>query len=158
MKLPLIFQPLCNFRAIKVAGIAAILTAIIYGLFSVIVAAGAIGFRVLPPAELLSFAAVKAFLSFTAADWIVFALFPVAAGLLFANYDYWRCKSQMGQVGLFAGLIAATCPACILPVLGLTAFTTLAFRISWVIKLAALAFIVFATYLIARKQQKCRMT
>jgi len=156
MNLFLIFEPLKNKKALKIGIISGAVIGLIYFIFSIIVAMFSIGFNVMPFSDLFSFAIIKSFSLFTIADWVVFALFPILGGLVFANYEHWKCKSsKIAHSGLVGGLLVATCPACILPVLGLTAATTAVFQISWIIKIGALALLLVSTYLIAYKQQKC---
>ena len=152
----LIFRPLKNKKALKIGIISGIFIGIIYFIFSIVVVMLSIGFDALPFSDLFSFAIIKSFSLFTIADWVVFALFPILGGLVFANYEHWKCKSsKTANAGLVGGLLAATCPACILPVLGLTAATTAAFQISWIVKIGALILLLVSAYFIAHKQQKC---
>lgn len=155
MKLNLLFQPLRNPYALKRGVFAFVVAAVVYGFFAVVVTASIIGFTALPIANLLLFSTIKTFSTYRIADWVIFGLIIFSIGLLFANYAHWKCKSKTGQAGLLTGLIAATCPACILPALGIAAFTTAAFRISVVLKLIAFVLIIMATYMVASRQQKC---
>lgn len=155
MKLDLIFQPLRNSRALQRGVFALVAAAAVYGLFAVVVTASTIGFTAMPVADLLLFSTIKTFSTYRIVDWAIFGLLIFSIGLLFANYEHWKCKSKAGDAGLLAGLIAATCPACILPALGIAAFTTAAFRISFALKLIAFALIILATYMVANKQRKC---
>jgi len=60
-------------------------------------------------------------------------------------------------MGLVAGLFAATCPACILPILGLASIATTIFNFSLLIKTGALVVIIASTYFVVYKQQKCKV-
>lgn len=155
MKLYLIFQPLRNARALQWGVFALIAAATVYGLFAVLVTASTIGFTTMPIADLLLFSTIKTFSLYRTVDWVIFGLLIFSIGLLFANYAHWKCKSKAGGAGLLTGLIAATCPACILPALGIAAFTTAAFRISFALKILAFTLIIVATYMVANKQRKC---
>ncbi len=156
MKYLIIFKPLVDRKALKVGIIASLVISLIYLAFSVLVTMYSVGFNSMSLHNLFIFSLFKAFSLFVLSDWIFLFLFPLAGGLLFANYEYWRCKSsKTANTGLLAGLFATTCPACILPVLGLTSLTTVVFRISWVVKIAALAILLFSIYFIAYRQNKC---
>lgn len=56
------------------------------------------------------------------------------------------------------GLFAATCPACLLPVLGAASLTTTALRASLIIKISALVLLISSIYYVANRQQKCRIS
>jgi len=156
MNVFLIFEPLKNKKALKIGIISGVIIGLVYFVFSIFVSMLSIGFDAMPFFDLFSFGLIKSFSMFTIADWIVFALFPIIGGLVFANYEYWKCKSsKIAHTGLVGGLLAATCPACILPVLGLASATTAVFQLSWIIKISALVLLLASTYLIAYKQQKC---
>lgn len=155
MKFDLIFQPLRNLHALKRGVFALFTAAVVYSFFAVVVTASTIGWTQLPITDLLLFSFIKTFSMYRIVDWVIFGLLIFSIGLLFANYAHWKCKSKAGKAGLFTGFIAATCPACILPALGIATFTTAAFRISFVLKLIAFALIIMATYLVANRQQKC---
>ena len=156
MKYLLIFKPLENKKALKVGIVATIVISLVYLTVSVLVTMYSVGFNSMSLHNLFIFSLFKSFSSLVLSDWIFLFLFPLIGGLLFANYEYWKCKnSKTANTGLFAGLIAATCPACILPVLGLTSLTTVVLRISWVVKISALAILLFSIYFIAYRQNKC---
>ena len=102
------------------------------------------------------FGALRAFSTFNNLDWIILALFPLAGGLLFANCSFWKCKSKKSSsAGLVAGLLAAICPACILPIFGATLFVTFLTKISIYIKIAGLIFIIGGTYYVANTNCTC---
>ncbi len=156
MKYFIIFRPLGNKKALKVGIIAAVVISLVYLTVSVLITMYSVGFTSMSLPNLFIFSLFKAFSLLVLSDWIFLLLFPFAGGLLFANYEYWRCKSsKTANVGLMGGLIAATCPACILPVLGLTSLTTTVLRISWVVKISALALLFVSIYFVAYRRNKC---
>jgi len=157
MKIKAIFDPLKKKESLKVFFLALTIIAGVYFIFS-------IGFALLsikpfPQGKIMDiiiFSGFKAFSTFFLIDWILLALFPLVGGLLFANYSYYKCKtSTAGKTGLGLGLIAATCPACILPILGFTAAITFLTKISIYIKIGALLLLVGATVYVANKEKKC---
>lgn len=153
----IVFYPLKNKKAIKIFLLSAIIISVIYLLFSI--ALSLFSTTPFPKGNLIEvilFGGFKAFSTFIAIDWIILALFPLFGGLLFANYSYWKCKtSKTANTGLVAGLFAATCPACILPVLGIFSSAAFLASISIYIKIGALILLIGATYFVANKQNKC---
>lgn len=159
MNIFIIFEPLKDKKSLKIGIIATLIITFLYFLFSVILGLISIGkwydesFLLI-----LQFALLKSYSQFRFIDWIFLFAFPLVGGLLFANYEYWKCKSSTGaNVGLIAGMIAATCPACILPILGAASLTTAAFNASWIIKISALVLLISSTYYVAYIQQKCKV-
>lgn len=156
----IIFQPLKEKKSLKIGIISAVIITIVYFAFSLILGLLSIG-KWYDESFLLiaQFAILKSFSGFRFIDWILFFGLPLAGGLLFANYQYWKCKSNAtANIGLVAGLFAATCPACILPILGLASIATTLFNLSLFIKTGALVIIIASTYFVIYKQQKCRVS
>ena len=160
MKPLIIFQALKDKKSLKIGLISAAIIMIIYFAFSLILGLLSIG-KWYDESFLLiaQFAILKSFSGFVLVDWLLFFGLPLSGGLLFANYNYWKCKSNTaGNIGLVAGLFAATCPACILPILGLASIATTLFNLSLIIKTSALVVIVASTYFVIYKQQKCKVS
>ena len=154
-----IFQALKDKRSLKIGIISALIITIVYFAFSLVLGLVSIG-KWYDESFLLiaQFAILKSFSGFRFIDWILFFGLPLSGGLLFANYRYWRCKgNSAANIGLVAGLFAATCPACILPILGLASIATTLFNISLFIKISALVIIIASTYFVIYKQQKCKV-
>ena len=109
--------------------------------------------------DIILFSGLKAFSTFTLFDWIILAMFPLVGGLLFANYSFWKCKyNKTANTGMFIGLLAATCPACILPFIGFSSFFVFLTGISIYLKTGALLVVLAATFIVANKQNKCTPT
>ena len=111
----IIFQALKDKRSLKIGIISALIITIVYFVFSLVLGLISIG-KWYDESFLLiaQFAILKSFSQFRLFDWILFFAFPLTGGLLFANYSFRKCKdASVGSVGLIAGLIAATCPACV---------------------------------------------
>jgi hypothetical protein len=157
MRIESIFYPLKEKKSIQVFFLSAFVITMTYLIFSI--SLSVFSTRPLPKGnaiDIILFGGFKAFSSFTSSDWAILALFPVFGGLLFANYTYYKCKtSKSGQAGLIVGLLAATCPACILPVVGVSVFFTFLTKISIYIKAAALILILISTFLVANSRNKC---
>lgn len=156
MNFKAIFIPLKDKKTIKVFFVSVIIIAIVYFAFSVVLSL--LTTKPLPDGsivDILLFSGFKAFSTFNILDWIILGLFPLFGGLLFANYSYWKCKnSKVGNTGLIAGLLAATCPACILPVIGITSFITILTKIAIYIKIIALLLLLGGTIYVANKNCK----
>ena len=156
----IIFQALKDKKSLKIGLISALVITIVYFAFSLVLGLISIG-KWYDESFLLiaQFAILKSFSGFKFIDWILFFALPLSGGLLFANYQYWKCKSNAAaNLGLVAGLFAATCPACILPILGLASIATTLFNLSLYIKTSALVIIIASTYFVIYKQRKCKVT
>lgn len=157
MKLRPVFVPLKQKKSLNVFIWSALIITAIYFSFSVLLSL--LSTRPLPKAnitDLILFGSLKAFATFNYVDWIILAMFPLAGGILFANYSYWKCKSnKTAKTGLAFGLLAATCPACILPVVGFYSFVTFLTGISIYIKLGALLLVIGATVFVANQKNVC---
>ena len=156
----IIFKCLKDKKALKSFVNSALLIAAIYVGFSI--ALSLITTKPFPKGPLLQviqFGGLKAFAGFLMLDWVVFFGFILVGALLFANYGYWKCPSKTtGHVGLMAGLVTATCPACILPVLGITSFAAGVSTATLFIKIGLLGGLLVATYLVVYKQKSCKIT
>jgi len=155
----IIFQALKDKKSLKIGIISALIITIVYFIFSLVLGLVSIEKGYAESFLLIAqFAILKSFLGFRFIDWIFFFGIPLSGGLLFANYNYWKCKSNsMANTGLIAGLFAATCPACILPILGLASIATTLLNISLFIKISAIVIIIASTYFVIYKQQKCKV-
>jgi len=156
----IIFRFFRNKHANHVFLISAVLIAILYLVFSVVLALVTTRpFPKGPVLDVIAFGWIKANSFLLPFDWIIFILIVLSGAMLFANYSYWRCgQKAAGKVGITAGVIAATCPACILPVLGISALGTAVAVASNIIKVAIVLVLVGATYFIVNKQKKCGIT
>ncbi|MBC8500708.1 MAG: hypothetical protein ISS25_00445 [Nanoarchaeota archaeon] len=158
MKFQVIFFPLKEKKTIKVFLLSTIIIAIVYVSFSIILSL--LSTRPLPEGSMINillFTGFKAFSGFNVFDWVILGLFPIIGGLLYANYSYWKCKAnKAANVGLVAGLLAATCPACILPVVGISSFIAFLTKISIYIKIVALLVLVWGTFYVANIQCKTK--
>lgn len=156
-KFTIIFKALENKKGIKTFFISAIIISLVYLLFSILTSL--LATKPWPKVNLIDlilFAGMKAFSMFTTLDWIILVLFPLFGGLLFANYSYWKCKTnKLSKAGLTGGLFAAICPACLLPIIGAYSFVAFLTKIIIYIKIGALAMIIVATYFVASRQTKC---
>lgn len=156
MNFKAIFEPLKDKKALKTFFLSIIIIAIIYISFSVILSIIAV--KPLPNGSIIDvilYGGLRAFSTFNILDWIILSLFPLLGGLLFANYSYWKCEnSKVGNTGLIAGLLAATCPACILPIIGITSFITFLTKITIYIKIIALLLLLGGTIYVANKNCK----
>lgn len=102
------------------------------------------------------FSFVKSIYQFPMVDLVLFTGIVLSAVLLFANYNYWKCSSEnVGKVGLLAGIFALSCPACLLPLLGVASIATFALQVGYVIKIGALILILGGTYFVANRKIKC---
>jgi len=150
----IIFKFLKDSQAVKTGLLSAGIILSVYVGFSVLLSV--LSLRPFPEGSLIDiilFGGLRAFSGFRPIDWVILGLFPIFGGILFANYSFWKCKtSGTAKTGLFAGLLAATCPACILPVIGASSVLTFVTKISIYIKIGALALIIGATYVVVRKQ------
>ena len=109
-----------------------------------------------PVIDVILFGGLKAFAGFLVYDWIMFVGLILVGALLFANYSYWKCNTKKtGTAGVTAGLLTATCPACILPALGITSLGAGFAVAANIAKFVILVVLVGATYFIVNKQQKC---
>jgi len=160
MKATIIFIPLKIAKHLKVFGITAGIIAATYLAFSIII--GTATLKPFPSGnwfDIMLFGALRSFSSLTTFDWVILALFPLVGGLLFANYSYWRCSpTKSGKAGLIAGLVAATCPVCIFPIIGIAAIATSLAVVATVIKVAGLLVLIGATYAVALKDTKCKIS
>jgi hypothetical protein len=157
MKLKPVFTPLKNKKALKVFFISALTLSVIYVVFSV-----SLSMFVTTPLpggtffDYILFGGFNAFSTFLWYNWIILSFFPILGGLLFANYTYYKCKvSKTGQGGLAVGLLAATCPACILPLVGVFSFVALLTKYTIIVNIAALFLILGTTIYVANKKGKC---
>jgi hypothetical protein len=153
----IIFKCFKDRKARNYFYISAIILTVIYVAFSIIIALLTTKpFVTGPILEVILFGWFKAKSFLLPFDWFVFWAFIIVGALLFANYKYWKCSSKAsGKAGMIAGLITATCPACILPVLGLTSIAVGFSRITNIIKISLLILLVAATYYVALKQKDC---
>lgn len=157
MKFTIIFSPLNDKKSLKAFFISSIIITIIYFSFSIALTL----FLTIPfpkgrLTDIILFGWLKAFSTFIAIDWIVLALFPIVGGLLFANYSYWKCKTnKIANTGLGIGLLAAICPACLLPIIGISSFIPFLTKIGIYIKIGTLLVLIGATYYVANRQTKC---
>jgi len=104
------------------------------------------------------FSFVKSIYQFPLADLALFAGIVLSAVLLFANYNYWKCSSEnVGKVGLIAGIFALSCPACLLPLLGVVSFSAFALQLGYALKIGALILILGGTYFVANRKSKCKI-
>ena len=111
-----------------------------------------------PITDVILFGGFKAFAGFLVYDWIMFVGLILVGAMLFANYSYWKCKTKRaGTAGVTAGVLVATCPACILPALGIASLGAGVAIATNIAKLAILVLMVGATYFIVNKQQKCEI-
>lgn len=157
MKFTIIFAPLKHKKSLKIFLLSSVIIAIIYFSFSIILSL--LSTKPFPQGSLVDvilFAGFKAFSTFITLDWIILALFPIFGGLLFANYSYWKCKTNAtANSGLVVGLLAVTCPACILPIIGISSFVTFLTKISIYIKIVSLLVVISTTYYLAINHDKC---
>jgi len=148
------FLPLKKKESLKIFFVSAIIIAIIYIVFSIVTSLLTI--KPFPQGNIffvVLFAAFRSFSTFTNLDWIILALFPLVGGLLFANYSYWKCAtSKTAKTGLAFGLVAAVCPACILPILGISSVIVFVTKISLYLKLGALALLLGSTFYVANRK------
>lgn len=151
------FVPLKSKIGIKVFFKSLILIAITYLIFSILLVFFFSG--LLPNANLLDkllFSALKAFAPLMMVDWIILSLFPLIGGLLFANYNYYKCKTEKKtKAGLFVGFLAASCPACVLPLFGMYSMVIFLSKISLYIEIGALILLLVATYYVANRKKVC---
>ncbi len=104
------------------------------------------------------FSFVKSIYQFPLIDVVLFAGIVLSSVLLFANYNYWKCSSEsIGKVGLFAGIFALSCPACLLPLLGVVSFSAFALQLGYILKIGALLLIIGGTYFVANRESKCKI-
>lgn len=154
----IIFKCLKDKKALKTFILSAAILAIVYFTFSIIISL--LSIKPFPQGtliEIILFGMLRAFSTFRIHDWIVLGLFPLVGGLLFANCSFWKCKSKKSaHTGLVVGLLAAICPACILPIVGITFFVTFLTKISIHIKIAGLIFLVISTYYVANSKCLCK--
>jgi len=154
----IIFEPLKNRKSLRLGILATILIFFVYILINIALFMFSIGFNTMPFNDLVQFAIFKSFTSFTSSEWIFLILFPLVGGLLFANYNYWKCSpDKLTYSGILLGFISTACIACILPALGLAAFATAASHVNQIVKYATLTLLVVATYYVALKQNKCKI-
>jgi hypothetical protein len=157
MDLTIIFKPLKDKKSLELFLLSSIIITIIYFSFSIFLSL--LSTKPFPKGsltEVLLFGGLKAFSTFVFYDWFILALFPIFGGLLFANYTYWKCKTNTtASTGLVAGLLATTCPACILPVVGLSSFVTFLTKINIYIKIVGLLVVISTTYYVAINHEKC---
>lgn len=157
MNINRIFIPLKEKKQLKIFILSTIIITIIYFSFSVLLSL----FSTTPFPKgnflgIILFGLFKAFSTFIALDWIILAMFPLSGGLLFANYSFYKCKSsKAANTGMVAGLLAAVCPACILPIIGISSFVTFLTGISIYIRLGALLLVIGSTVFIANKKKVC---
>ena len=153
MDFSIIFKCLKDKKALRTFVLATVIITVVYFAFSI--SLSLFSTRPFPQGtimDLILFGGLKAFSTFKAFDWIILALFPLVGGLLFANYSYWKCASKTASSGLVVGLFAATCPACILPIMGISSVVTFLTGISVYLKLGALILLVGGTYYVANKR------
>ena len=154
----IIFEPLKDKKSLKFFVISGLVIAMVYVIINVLLFMFTIGIDKMPLPTLIQFSTIKAFSSFTTSEGVFLILFPIVGGLLFANYHYWKCKpNSLTYSGIFLGFLSTMCIACILPVLGLAAFSTIAFQVGRIVKYSVLILLVAAMYYVALKQQKCNL-
>lgn len=155
-----IFQPLRERRGRQVFLFSSLVIIFFYFAFLFTSAALALGFPFLSSAIFFNSSTIvaQAFASYRFLDYFFLLLFPVAGGLLFANCDYWACQKKgaknLGMTGLLLGMFTISCPACLLPLLGLAAATPFFFKFGILIKSILLILTVVSTYTLAYRQQK----
>ena len=158
MNLFIIFKCLKDKKALKTFILSAAILAIVYFAFSIIISL--LSIKPFPQGTIVGiilFGALRAFSPFKILDWVVLGLFPLVGGLLFANCSFWKCKTKKSaHTGLIIGLLATICPACILPIVGVTFFVTFLTKISIYIKIAGLIFLVISTYYVANSKCLCK--
>jgi len=156
----IIFKCLQNKKSLKTFIKAVGIISLIFVVFSI--SLSLITTRPFPTGNIMDvilFGLFKAFLSFLVLDWVIFIGFIIFGSLLYANYEYWKCPSKKsGHVGIMAGLVTATCPACILPVLGLSAIAVGVSTVTTYIKIGLLVGLLAMTYIVVYKQKSCKIT
>jgi hypothetical protein len=160
MEWEVIFKCLRGRKSVKVFIISACVIAAFYLIFTVVPSLWSL--KTLPQGsltEIILFGGLRAFSAFQWYDWTMLVLFPIVGGLSFANAYFWKCQPSKSTRGvLFIGLLAATCPACLIPILGIGAFITLLTKVSIYIKATVLLFLLAGAYFIAMQGNSCKIS
>lgn len=160
----IIFQPLKERKGLKIFLLSSLGIGFFYFAFLFLSAGKALNFPLFS-LEIFTnapFIVAKAFALYRTIDYIFLLLFPLTGGLLFANCNYWACEKKgaknLGEMSLLLGLVTITCPACLLPLLGLASLIPFIFKFGSIIKGILIFLIIASIYLVAYRQQKssCR--
>lgn len=107
--------------------------------------------------ERVIFSFIKNIALFTLLDWLYYIIATVIVTLLVINYSYNKCNGKTSLSTIFLGTISATCPACILPIVGLIGFSAFIGTYNYLIKSFILIVLFIVTIYISNKKNICKV-
>ncbi|MBI2672847.1 hypothetical protein HYX19_01165 [Candidatus Woesearchaeota archaeon] len=107
--------------------------------------------------ERIIFGFIKNIALFTILDWVYYIIATVIATLLVINYSYNKCNDKTSLSTIFLGTISATCPVCILPIVGLLGFSAFIGAYNYLIKSVILIALFIVTIYISNKKSTCKV-
>jgi len=92
----------------------------------------------------------------TISDWIFFFLSSSVISLMLVNYSFYKCTEKSSLSTMLLGAITATCPPCLLPLLGAVSFGPLIGKLNYPIKIITLLILLTSTVYISNNA-KCEI-